>query len=514
MKQKLIFCGLAALMMAVTVSSCKKDDQPEHREVDTIQLEDVFRNTPGYQVAMTNGSTPDSYAGNLLMNGNLESSNGLTFAWAGLGVQILNGVAYQFGSQLMAKAFPAISDAIFGKGDQQDAGMQALKALDEIRGQLNVIDSKLDQIAALANEIMSKLEDMEFNQMYQYFYDFNGKVREMDLSCSECFNKMRPDMSEEELKAIVLKWGDEIVSGNQAPRAFVNMCGAAGEFQYKYGGQLLNLFATYDLFVYQTTPFESDGYDTRDTFRAAFAAKMANAAILSSLYYYYTEQEANLNGLDDYLQKLQKFFVDCGGAAVTRNTDKLICQIKGAQFEMPLDALYAKDYVSVSEWAYSSDLPFYDGNRLSGKENQLSDTEMKAISKYYAGTKAFSGLNNKSLLSIFEAHGVKLPTEYINGRISNDNTYFITSDYVAYPFNSRDSDEYFVRCDNSESKIYMGGGYLSEGNFEVGGTPLSIDSDRAFEKFRCLNGYKLYFTKIPERLVLAISPGKLKRLSK
>lgn len=407
---KKIFClSLVAILGALSLS-CSKSDAGDKGKDPISKYE-----FPPYSKIVTPGCTKESYAKNLLdikLKVKLEGAGGTSSPWADIGMSI----ATSAGKTIGTKSAEALMSYIFGSS-QSD---QTAAALREISEQLDEMNKKLDDIRQLADDIMKKLQEIEFNQMNSaYSEQFYRHFADICNTNMRYYNKLRSDMSEEELWDVLSEWAKLTIDGSPAPDSFSRIYDIIRNFSYTYNGHPCNVLSVFDACVFQTTPFESEGYDTRDQFRASLAAGMATAALLSSLYFCLDGDEYLLDRIVEQLDWLDAFLrlgkepTDTDVNAVIRDNDNVICQIMDARLKLPKDAVYKRESINGSGWHKGTDMAFLDGDVdiTKSRNSQFTMDELKAIQQFfYPG----SGRDvSVDVLPILDAYGLVLPKDWI-----------------------------------------------------------------------------------------------------
>lgn len=439
--------------------SCHKiDDEPPTRQQ---------REVPEYHAIITNGCSAESKAKTLIKTEKLKVGSSV-FSWENIGIQVVNGAMQSIGFNIADGAISEIQSYMFGP----DATSQALR---EIIGQLTVINQKLDDLLLLAEETFRAIDEVQYNLMRKGYNDFNSHLRSLYLTNRDFLNNISADTPVETLKDIVMEWGSKSINGNYAPIAFSNLVGEMYDFDYLYAGYHRNLFAVYDMIVYHNTPFAYDGYDLRDQFRASLACEMMQGAMLSALYYCFTNQQSSLDALKLDIEDVLKY-LETGGNPVKRDSTRLICQLDGAQFILNADALRKRTAINgVSISVY--DLPFETGAAGSkyGRDDEFTRQELNLILQYFGGDKnKFYDILRERGLIFPSAHTISLSNTYLINQTSTGWAYIDFNDVVVGLDNGLPC-ESIELCRVNRNSLFLHSGYL-DGNIPFSTNNLSIFS--------------------------------------
>ena len=254
-------------------------------------------------------------------------------------------------------------------------------------------------IAAIedVNKRLDELTELYHNTTYESYLNkrSNDYVAPLKNYTDEYYLRLvNCDGSEDAIKEIVLEWGDGYIGGNKACDQYLNFV----DFLTGSIVEQKNLYAIYDLYVYNTTPWEAQGYAFREGIRSSDLAVVAQNALLASLYYRVREglddrsRETLLGKIETYVTKYQEF---SEANPVVRHDDLAVCQIKGAKFVMKKD-LIIRDYYNKpwypngSEWdnEYNDNAWFvvYGDTKYNCAEMYdkcLSPEEINTLAKYY-----------------------------------------------------------------------------------------------------------------------------------
>jgi len=261
--------------------------------------------------------------------------------------------------------------------------------LDDLLGKMDEISNQLAQMTILYH-----------NTTYEkYLNDRSKMVSELTNCNSEYFTRLGnisakdEDEAEAKVKEIVLAWSKNTVSGNPVAKQWLNYV----DFLLKTVIEQRDIFNMYDLYTYNTTAWENQGYAIREALRASDIATVAQTLYLTQLYnkvrddiddksreQFLTENIARFNEFSEYIKN----------RPVERHEDRGICQIEGAHFVMDSYPLDYPNYHNPSwnsipcPWSrYQSDIYFMWGpNQAENYSKALKPDEVKRILDYYEGS--------------------------------------------------------------------------------------------------------------------------------
>lgn len=294
----------------------------------------------------------------------------------------------------------------------------------------------LDDLLGKMDEISNQLAQMTIlykNTTYErYLNDRSKMVSELTNYNKEYYTRLSNAETDDEVKTIILDWASHNVGGNP-----VYVQG------FNYIAYLLttvieqrDIFNMYDLYTYNTTAWESQGYAVREALRASDIATVAQTFYLTQLYHTLRDgiKDADRETiLKDNIEKFEKFSEYIKNRPVERHEDRGICQIEGAHFVMDKYALDYPDYRN-PKWSpipcrwtrYKSDVYFMWGpNQAENYNKALTPDEVKRILDYYEGS-------GRTLYEIFnEDANIKLAarivTSYYNGVLPLQSGYYSKS---------------------------------------------------------------------------------------
>ena len=260
------------------------------------------------------------------------------------------------------------------------------KTLDTILSQVNMVNA---QLAELINLVHNTTYEKYLNERTSsYLNPMRNLSNEYILRVKEAWQD-DPDS----VGPIVIEWANRTVGGNPAYVEVKNF------IDYLTGTvvEQKNLYQMYDMYVYNTHPWENMGYEVRENLRAGDLAVIAQSLFLTRLYYAYgnfteTTRESLCEELRGCFENYQTF---CKAHPVEHHDDQAICQIKGSHFSMPKE-LVSRDFYNHPWMPYETPWEFENQESawwlVNGDTHYncaqifkfcMSEDEAKAISGYY-----------------------------------------------------------------------------------------------------------------------------------
>lgn len=265
---------------------------------------------------------------------------------------------------------------------------QESKQLDKILSQVSAINS---QLAELINLVHNTTYEKYLNERTNtYLNPMRNLSNEYIIRVKEAWQN-DPDS----VGPIVIEWANRTVGGNPAYVEVKNFI----DFLTGTVVEQKNLYQMYDMYVYNTHPWEKMGYAMRDNLRAADLGVIAQSLFLTRLYYGYGDftdatRESLCKDLQDSFEGFKNF---CRANGVDRHNDQAICQIKGAHFAMST-TLVARDFQNHPWMPYKTPWEFENQESawwlVNGDTEYncaqiynfcMSEDEAKAIASYYKG---------------------------------------------------------------------------------------------------------------------------------
>ncbi len=294
----------------------------------------------------------------------------------------------------------------------------------------------LDDLLGKMDEISNQLAQMTIlykNTTYEkYLNDRSKMVSELTNYNKEYYTRLSNAETDEEVKTIILDWASHSVGGNPVYVQGFNFI----DFLLTTVIEQRDIFNMYDLYTYNTTAWESQGYAVREALRASDIATAAQNLYLTQLYHTLRDgiKDADRETiLKDNITKFEKFSEYIKNRPVERHEDRGICQIEGAHFVMDKFALDYPNYRNPKwntipcRWTrYQSDVYFMWGpNQAENYSKALTPDEVKRILDYYEGS-------GRTLYEIFNDDaniklGAYIVTSYYNGVIPLQSGYYSKS---------------------------------------------------------------------------------------
>ena len=258
--------------------------------------------------------------------------------------------------------------------------------LDDVLSKMDAITEQLNQMTLLYK---NTTYEAKLNERSKY-------VSELTNYNSAYYVRLSNAKTDEDVAKIIDDWASHTVGGNPVYVQGLNFI----DFLLNTVIEQRDIFNMYDLYTYNTTAWENEGYSIREALRAGDIAVAAENLYLTQIYYTLntdfddaskkTILENNItkfNTLSDYMKK----------RPVERHNDKVICQIPGTHFVM--DAVNFKYMTSGNyrnptwfsiprKWIeYSDDLDFiYGPDKVENYNKSLTPNEVKNILDYYRGS--------------------------------------------------------------------------------------------------------------------------------
>ncbi len=330
--------------------------------------------------------------------------------------------------------------------------------LDELLDKMNAITDQLNQMTLLYK---NTTYEAKLNERSKY-------VSELTNYNEAYYVRLSNAKTEEEVAKIIEEWSRNTVGGNPVYVQGLNFI----DFLLNTVIEQRDIFNMYDLYTYNTTAWESEGYAVREALRAGDIAVAAQNLYLTQLYYTLKtdiDDNSKKTILEKNIKKFDTFTEYIKNRPVEHHDDRLICQIAGCHFvmdavnyEIVLSGQYRNpSWCSIPHtWIeYESDLEFiYGPNKIEHYNRSLTTDEVKKILDYYNG----SDLN---LLQIFRNAGFKYSVA-----TRPDQTVILTLQSKGYS-----ADKEIVGLDSSvnytaKSSSEVGPKYVGKGFFEVKGT--------------------------------------------
>ena len=263
------------------------------------------------------------------------------------------------------------------------------RKLDEIIDQVNNINTQLTNLINLVHD--TTYERYLNERTNNYLNPLRNLSSEYILRLKEAKEK------DEDTAPIVLEWGERTVAGNPAYIEVRNFIG----FFIDTIVERKNIYQIYDMYVFNTHPWENLGYGLREYLRACDACVIAQNVLLSHLYYIYSDKysaETRQKLCDDLRESFETYKAFARDNAVERHKDLAICQIKDAHFIMPTK-IVTRDFKNHPWFPNETPWDFENSESawcfVNGEKDKtcvelykscLSTDELKAITDYYKGS--------------------------------------------------------------------------------------------------------------------------------
>ncbi len=280
------------------------------------------------------------------------------------------------------------------------AGGKAVSALLDILFPASGSSTTLDELLDKMNAITDQLNQMTLlykNSNYENKLNERSKyISELTNYNSEYYIRLSNAKTEEAVSTIIMDWASHSVGGSPVYVQGLNFI----DFLLNTVMEQRDIFNMYDLYTYNTTAWECEGYSIREALRASDIAVAAQNLYLTQLYHMLRtdiSEDSRIEILDKNIKRFNEFADYIKKRPVEHHNDKVICQIAGAHFVM--DA-YNFSFVGSNEYRnpswysiprkwmeYSSDMNFMWGpNVIETYNKAITPNEMKCILDYYKGT--------------------------------------------------------------------------------------------------------------------------------
>jgi len=344
---------------------------------------------------------PSSFAPTLL-----QTQLNAEIDWLGL----LEWATKTAATTALGKGVGALIDQIFPSGGT---------SLDVVLDKLNVISDQLGQMITLYH---NNTYEGKLNERSKYVNDISNYNEDYYIMLSNA-------KTEDDLRTIIIKWATATVSGNPA---------------YKLGEDYMSFLLTtiveqkdiynmYDLYTYNTHPWECMGYEVREGLRASDIAVASQCLFLTQLYHMLRtdiDETSRQSILEKNAQKFDDFAKYIKNRPVEHHDLMAVCQIPNAHFAMDVKFDYP-DYHNPywctipCKWTrYESDDYFMWGpDQASNYSMAIRPSEMEAIFNYYGGSKTLYQILNddaQCVITNFPALGLYGTICLQSGHYSDD----------------------------------------------------------------------------------------------
>lgn len=260
------------------------------------------------------------------------------------------------------------------------------QTLDAILSQVTMVNS---QLAELINLVHNTTYEKYLNERTSiYLNPMRNLSNEYILRVKEAWQD-NPDS----VGPIVIEWANRTVGGNPAYVEVKNFI----DYLTSTVVEQKNLYQMYDMYVYNTHPWENMGYGIREALRAGDLAVIAQSLFLTRLYYAYGDftETTRENLCEELRDCFNSYMAFCKAHPVEHHDDQAICQIKGAHFSMSKE-LVSRDFYNHPWMPYETPWEFENQESawwlVNGDTHYncaqiykfcMSEDEAKAISGYY-----------------------------------------------------------------------------------------------------------------------------------
>ncbi len=273
-------------------------------------------------------------------------------------------------------------------------------SLDEVLDKLNSITDQLNQMTLLYK---NTTYEAKLNERSKY-------VSELTNYNAEYYIRLSNAKTEEDVKTIILDWASHNVGGNPPYVQGLNFI----DFLLNTVIEQRGIYNMYDLYTFNTTAWEGEGYAIREALRASDIAVAAQNLYLTQLYHTLrsdVDDASKATLLSNNIKKFEQFSDHIKKNPVEHHNDKVICQIADCHFVMDAvnyEIVTSGQYKNPSwctlphKWVeYDSDMDFiYGPNKIERYNKSLTPDEARKILNYYDGT-------DLTLLEIFRNAGFK-----------------------------------------------------------------------------------------------------------
>lgn len=423
MKKILFSCFALVLLGCFCFSGCQKDDldgSQAFESGDYPMLGPSANLMAGFTVPM-DPITIDQPTG----------SN--SFTVAGIATYIANNVS----SGLLSYAGGKLGEYLYSIVDPSEVSNKELKEIltsislkvDTIQAQLSTITNQLNEVCEQLRDIDATVVEIRNVLTAQVYLNYRRDLIAINNLNKEYFEEVEGAVYDTvRLRETLDRWATETVNGNPSRLAAKNLA------DLLYDGSMTSAdpCKVYDMIAYNTIPWESQGYDLRDEFRAADALIILRGLQLSYMYYLLHDNHSMAQEVANTASNLAKYY---DYHSVVRHNDVAICQIRGAHLKLNKKikdissfSLKSSDYINgrqmMAAHAYGADINVPSETQIVNYANQLfSQKEIDAICTFYQSI----GESNKSFLSVLcDDAGLELPE--IN---RSSDIYMMTQDFNA-----------------------------------------------------------------------------------
>ncbi len=263
-------------------------------------------------------------------------------------------------------------------------------------GSSTTLDDLLDKMNAITDQL-AQMTVLYKNTTYESYLNQRSKyVSELSNYNAEYYIRLSNAKTEDDVKTIILEWASDNVGGNPVYVQGFNFI----DFLSKTVVEQKDIFNMYDLYTYNTTAWEREGYAIRENLRAGDVAIAAQTFYLTQLYQTLrdgVDDDSRKSILASNITKFEAFTENVKNHPVEHHDNMAICQINGAHFAMDAvnfqyagSSTYRNPYwcsIPRTWYEYESDMDFMWGpNKVENYNKAITPDEMKNILDYYDGT--------------------------------------------------------------------------------------------------------------------------------
>ncbi len=260
-------------------------------------------------------------------------------------------------------------------------------SLDDVLDKLNSITEQLNQMTLLYKNTTYEAKLNERSRYVSQLTNYN----------SDYYIRLSHADTEEDVKTIILDWASHNVGGNPPYVECFNFI----DFLLGTVVEQRDIYNMYDLYTYNTTAWENEGYAVREALRASDIAVAAQTFYLTQLYQTLRTDIKDEASKSDILAKniknFERFSEYLKNRPVERHSDRVICQIADCHFVMDAvnyEVVPSGIYRNPSwctlphKWIeYDSDMDFiYGPNKIERYNRSLTPDEARKILNFYNGT--------------------------------------------------------------------------------------------------------------------------------
>ena len=208
--------------------------------------------------------------------------------------------------------------------------------------QMNQLVQQVEELNNKMKELMTMFENRAYEEAITKRY--TDYVSPLQIYTRETFEELKncDQPNDSIVRGILSKWANNVTKGDKPlylTEQFIN-------YLVNVTSLNLNMYKVYDTYVYNTVPWEHQGYEFREAMRAndmaVIGQNMTLAAMYNSLRDDISEatRQSNAKDMTDFMNKFKTFYEE---NPVERHEDKRICQIDGMHIVLSPNTLQ-RDY--------------------------------------------------------------------------------------------------------------------------------------------------------------------------